>query len=76
MPDDNKSSLEHLVKQLMNKKLSKFEQVSDWDSRPLRKSQMHYSAMDAYVLLKIHEVLKGMTNEGYEEDSMTESFQF
>jgi len=38
--------------------MSKYEQISNWNKRPLRKSQIHYGALDAYILLKIYEELK------------------
>lgn len=33
--------------------MSKFEQCSAWEVRPLREAQLHYAAMDAYVLLEL-----------------------
>lgn len=38
--------------------MSKYEQISNWNKRPLRKSQIHYGAFDAYILLKIYEEMK------------------
>lgn len=32
--------------------------MSNWEHRPLRKSQMHYAALDAFVLIDIYEKLK------------------
>lgn len=32
--------------------------MSNWERRPLRKSQAHYGALDAYILLDIIEKLK------------------
>ena len=43
--------------------MCKYEQISNWERRPLRKSQMHYAALDAYVLLKIFENLVEKANE-------------
>ena len=33
--------------------LCKFEQISNWERRPLRLSQMHYAALDAHILIQI-----------------------
>ena len=38
-------------------KMCKFNQVSEWQSRPLRKSQVHYAALDSFVLLVIYSKL-------------------
>ena len=35
--------------------MCKIEQISNWNRRPLRKSQMHYAALDAHSLIKIVE---------------------
>ncbi len=44
-----------MVEYFLGKKLSKFEQCSNWENRPLRKAQLHYAAMDAFILIKIYE---------------------
>ena len=38
--------------------MSKFDQISNWRLRPLRKAQLHYGAMDAHIVLLIFEKLK------------------
>ncbi|GBG27999.1 Werner Syndrome-like exonuclease [Hondaea fermentalgiana] len=45
--------LKDVVLQVLGKKLSKLEQLSNWEARPLRAGQMHYAALDAYVLTQI-----------------------
>ena len=35
--------------------LCKFEQISNWEIRPLRQTQIHYAALDAHVLVQICE---------------------
>ena len=37
--------------------MSKYEQCSAWDARPLREAQLHYAALDAYVCLVVYEKL-------------------
>ena len=46
---------------ILEKKLSKGEQVSSWSRRPLRKSQIHYAAMDAFICIKLFEKLEYMS---------------
>lgn len=73
---DGKSSLDHIVWELLGKKLSKFEQCSCWSSRPLRKSQMHYAAMDAFVLNRLYKRFVDMENGVYDEIMFTDNFGF
>ena len=58
---------------LTGKSLSKVEQCSDWKSEKLSKSQIHYAAMDAYVLIEIYEKLK--RTPGFEQELHTDSVQ-
>ena len=46
-------SLAAVCERVMEKKLCKKEQMSNWENRPLRYSQEHYGAMDAWVLGEI-----------------------
>ena len=61
---ENKCSLEYQVRTVLERKLSKFEQVSDWDSRPLRNSQLHYAGMDAWVLISLYEAMQKKAEVG------------
>lgn len=45
--------LKELVQICCNKSLDKAEQISDWERRPLRNTQILYAAVDAYVLTEI-----------------------
>lgn len=48
-PNEQQSSLSFITFSLTGKHISKYEQRSNWNSRPLRKCQLHYAAMDAYI---------------------------
>lgn len=55
--DPMRLSLKKVSEDLFGKKFSKFEQCSGWATRPLRKAQLHYAALDARVLLDIYDSL-------------------
>lgn len=44
-----------LVEKLFQKKLDKKNQRSDWQARPLSKSQIEYAFLDVFFLIKIYE---------------------
>jgi hypothetical protein len=52
-----KGGLSAVVEQWLGKPLDKHYQISNWDIRPLSKGQLHYAAMDAYVLLELYRVI-------------------
>lgn len=46
--------LARMCQEMLGKKLDKFNQRSNWCQRPLRKSQLHYAALDAVSCLEIY----------------------
>ena len=50
-------SLAKVCKEILENKLEKYEQKSNWDLRPLKQSQKHYAALDAIVCVKIYKKL-------------------
>jgi len=53
-PDDKGSSgMKSICENILGKKLCKHEQVSNWENRPLRYSQEHYGALDAFILVVV-----------------------
>ncbi|GLD95475.1 hypothetical protein PINS_up004120 [Pythium insidiosum] len=50
-------SLQKLVFLYLGKRLTKTQQMSNWNRRPLTTSQIHYAACDALVLIHLYDVL-------------------
>ena len=51
-------SLARVCARLLRLRLVKDEQRSDWAQRPLTPSQLAYAALDATVLLQLHDALQ------------------
>lgn len=50
--------LAKVVIDLFKVEMCKGEQMSNWEMRPLRLSQQHYAALDAFVLIDIIDSLE------------------
>eukprot|EP00514_Thraustochytrium_sp_LLF1b_P011728 CAMPEP_0184561078 /NCGR_PEP_ID=MMETSP0199_2-20130426/47255_1 /TAXON_ID=1112570 /ORGANISM="Thraustochytrium sp., Strain LLF1b" /LENGTH=1122 /DNA_ID=CAMNT_0026958389 /DNA_START=100 /DNA_END=3465 /DNA_ORIENTATION=- len=51
--------LKSVINLLFGKSLCKIEQMSDWESRPLREDQIRYAANDAHVLVRAYDAVFG-----------------
>lgn len=51
---------------VLGKRISKSQQVSNWDARELTEAQMIYAATDAWVCLEIYNTLRGSLNREHE----------
>ena len=56
-PNETQNSLAFMTEKLIGKKISKYEQRSNWNRRPLKKTQLHYAALDAQICLHIFDIL-------------------
>ena len=67
------TGLAKVAEKVMGKAICKIEQMSNWERRPLRQSQKHYAAMDAYILV---EIINRLSVQGQEEGHPIQNFIF
>jgi ribonuclease D len=65
---------------VLGKEICKAQTLTNWKRRPLRKAQLHYAAMDAFVVIKIYERLLKEYGEQYlmhfvEEDELRQQVE-
>jgi ribonuclease D len=56
--------LAKVCEKLFKLKLCKHEQMSNWERRPLRYSQEHYGALDAWILTRVINELYHVASKG------------
>ena len=66
--EDN--SLQKIYANLFGKKISKNQQLSNWEAETLTEAQQRYAATDAWACIKIHEAVSKMKQTG---DSNTDN---
>ena len=59
-------SLQKLYANVFGEKISKSQQLSNWEAPALSEAQKMYAATDAWACLRLYEELKKLQHEGYE----------
>lgn len=47
-----------MCQKFLHRKLSKYEQRGNWNRRPLKKTQLHYGALDAFSCVLVYDTIK------------------
>ncbi|CAG9312615.1 unnamed protein product [Blepharisma stoltei] len=61
---ESAGGLAGLCELVLGRSLCKGEQMSNWERRPLKLSQMHYAALDAHILIEIYKTLSHIGETG------------
>ena len=56
-PGEDTPSLQKVCARTIGRRLDKTQQCSKWSRRPLEREQFLYAALDAHILLDVHEAL-------------------
>lgn len=57
-PQERFSNLAYICSKLLGKEVCKKQTLTNWARRPLRLNQLHYAAMDAYIVVQIYNKFK------------------
>ena len=60
---ENELGLAKITENVTKKKVCKVEQTGNWERRPLRPTQIHYSAMHSFILVHLYNVFVEEANK-------------
>jgi ribonuclease D len=55
--------LKSISKEILGKEICKKFTMTNWDRRPLNRCQIHYAAMDAFIIFKIWDKLTELIDD-------------